>query len=65
MQKKVKIKYNSIKKVRSFTCLQKRVKIKFNVLHGHLHEKKKRSSSTHQRTPWWSLACRGKGWKQW
>ena len=46
MQKRVKIKYNSIKKARLDTCLQKSVKVKFSIIQnnqhhgGHLHKEK-------------------------
>ena len=73
MQKKVKIKSNSIQNARKVTWMQKRVKIKydsikvkFSVLQNTMvviWRKKIISSPTHQRMPWCSPACIGKGWQ--
>ena len=73
MQKKVKIKSNSIQNARKVTWMQKRVKIKydsikvkFSVLQNTMvviWRKKTISSPTHQRMPWCSPACIGKGWQ--
>ena len=73
MQKKVKIKSNSIQNARKVTWMQKRVKIKydsikvkFSVLQNTMvviWRKKIISSPTHQRMPWCSPACKGKGWQ--
>ena len=71
MQKKVKIKSNSIQNARKVTWMQKRVKIKydsikvkFSVLQNTMvviWRKKIRSSPTQQRMPCCSPACIGKG----
>ena len=73
MQKKVKIKSNSIQNARKVTWMQKRVKIKydsikvkFSVLQNTMvviWRKKIISSPTHQRMPWCLPACIGKGWQ--
>ena len=73
MQKNVKIKSNSIQNARKVTWMQKRVKIKydsikvkFSVLQNTMvviWRKKIISSPTHQRMPWCSPACIGKGWQ--
>ena len=50
MQKKMKIKFNSIKNVREITCIQKRVNIRSNInagSHGvHLHAEGRAAMST-------------------
>ena len=73
MQKKVKIKSNSIQNARKVTWMQKRVKIKydsikvkFSVLQNTMvviWRKKIISSPTHQRMPWCLPACIGKEWQ--